>query len=380
MYSFLLGIIKLINIFLENILPKKDIIIISCQRNKEYYGNSSALFEYYVTHTDNLVYFITKNKSLYNKIKQEHSGHALFSYSIKSLFIFAQAKVIFISHGLADVSPYYISKKYKTVINLWHSPLLKKIGKAHGTSPELIQLISKLDYFVTSSAYEANFIETSFHIKKENIWITGTPRNDQIARKSKSLESKYSFLKKKVILYAPTFRDDNSAVRYFPFDDFNIKELNSFLDLHDAVILIRGHFNEFKIHGESDSIFNSKYIISANQDKFPDIQKLLAFVDVLITDYSGVYIDFLLLNKPIIFFPYDLSDYIKTRGFYYDYLQNSPGPKIYSQKDFLNQLSSYLHDDKIDSSQREIIRNKFFKYTDSNASQRVAENVKKILF
>ena len=77
--------------------------------------------------------------------------------------------------------------------------------------------------------------------------------------------------------------------------------------------MLRGHINEGVI-GEESETYNNR-IISANQDKFEDVMELLKYVDVLITDYSYIYIDFLLLDRPIIFLPYDIDDYQQYRFF-----------------------------------------------------------------
>lgn len=378
-YKVISSSFKVINIILDKLLSKKNYIIISCQRNKNYYGNSSALFEYFEEKKDNRAYYITKNKKLYNQLRIKFHKKVLYAYSLRSLLVFAKAKVLFISHGLGDISPYYLVPKSKKVINLWHSPFLKKVGIAHnGLTNDLEALISVQDYFITSSKFEAQFIKQSFNLKDEHIWITGTPRNDNVLKKSEALRNKFSFLEKRVILYAPTFRDDGSQVNYFPFSDFNLESLENYLEQNNAVVLIRGHFNEFTNHGD-DKAAHSRLIMSANQDKFPDIQQLLPFVDILITDYSGVFIDFLLLDKPILFFPYDLEKYKKDRGFYYSFEDHTPGPMIYSQENFINALNTYFKNPNHDSLIRQKQRNLFFDEQDSKASYRISQKTDLLL-
>ena len=113
-------------------------------------------------------------------------------------------------------------------------------------------------------------------------------------------------------------------------------------------------------------------------DNSKDIQPLLKLSDVLITDYSSVYVDYLLLDRPVIFFPYDYEKYIqKDRDLLFDYDWITPGPKCYSQDELQKTLSDCILGQKDDFvANREEIKNLAFKYKDGNASRRIWDYIK----
>ena len=139
--------------------------------------------------------------------------------------------------------------------------------------------------------------------------------------------------------------------------------------------MLRGHINEVVI-GEESETYNSR-IISANQDKFEDVMELLKYVDVLITDYSSIYIDFLLLDRPIIFLPYDIDEYQQYRGFLYDYAAVTPGPKPKTLDSFLEEMDNALKGDLAVNYNE--VKNQFHFYQDDNSSKRVFDAIIKLI-
>ena len=120
-------------------------------------------------------------------------------------------------------------------------------------------------------------------------------------------------------------------------------------------------------------------IIYASSEQFPDTQVLLYYTNILITDYSGIYFDFLLLKRPIIFYDYDFEEYNRVRGFLFDYYEHTPGPKVKTQEELLKAIERYLENPSLDKEKRELLKNKFHKYTDGKASERVYNKIKELL-
>lgn len=89
--------------------------------------------------------------------------------------------------------------------------------------------------------------------------------------------------------------------------------------------------------------------------------EVLAMFDLLITDYSSIYIDYLLLERPILFLPYDREAYLKTRGFNFDYDEVTPGPKPKSYAEFLNSIEGLLYNEMNYVENRKKIERKFNK-------------------
>lgn len=184
----------------------------------------------------------------------------------------------------------------------------------------------------------------------------------------KKFEEKYPILKnKKIILYAPTFRETLKYNNFLEF--FDIKKFNEELG-EDYVLIIRLHpkINEF--FNESSILFDS--LISDNVINCTDYeneQDLLLLSDILITDYSSIMIEFSFLKKPSIFFAYDLERYLKEeRGFYYNY-KNVPGPIVYNT----NELIKIIKGLNFDYNKIEDFINYQFDFSDSNSSKRIVD-------
>jgi CDP-glycerol glycerophosphotransferase (TagB/SpsB family) len=123
----------------------------------------------------------------------------------------------------------------------------------------------------------------------------------------------------------------------------------------------------------SNRIYIPKY------SEVQDIYYTMSKADILITDYSGVYFDFLLLDRPIIFTPFDIHDYINNdRELYYNYDEVTPGPKARNWTELLRLLElATIKDDW--KSQRAAVRDQFHQYTDNKSSERVFQMVEGLL-
>ena len=138
------------------------------------------------------------------------------------------------------------------------------------------------DMVISCSKPEQKNLAKCFSIDEKLVKVTGLPRNDTLLKEKEiSLLERYPFLNSKIILHAPTFRDNGKPVNYFPFPDLELERIYQFLEINNAYLLLRGHINEGMI-GDYPEIYNNR-IISANQDKFEDVMELLKYVDVLIT-------------------------------------------------------------------------------------------------
>ena len=96
---------------------------------------------------------------------------------------------------------------------------------------------------------------------------------------------------------------------------------------------------------------------------------------MLVTDYSSVYFDFLLLDRPILFAPFDLDEYRTRRNFYYEYDDVTPGPKARTWTEVMNQLDLVLEGVDAHKDDRKRVRDKFNKHQDAGSSARVAEKI-----
>lgn len=365
---------------LEKITPKKSDNLLFFLTEKHYYDNSKYMFEFILEKKEFNSFLFVVDKNLYEVLKAKFPNKVVYALSFKALVLFLRSPIVLISYGISSAAfkPYYLHEKCKKIVYLGHGTPMKKMGlqtsvwRKYGKSFQ----IQKYSYMLGSSPLEQILHAAGFNIDMDNVWSTGLPRNDYLLKDTipnSSLPEKYPFLNKKILLYAPTWREEGHKTRFFPFDDFNIDLLNEFLEKEDAYILIRGHKEDLKrntISGKRDFLSSSR-IISAEQDKFPDIYQLLPFVDILVSDYSSLMIDFLLLDRPMCFIPYDLKEYESYKGFFLPYEENTPGYKVFTQEDFIDKLGVYLNSTDTHSQWRSRVRNMYHQYQDSDSCLRV---------
>ncbi len=336
-------------------------------------GNNQYLLNYLESiETSFNYYFFTKNKAVYRELDKQYPGKILYAYSFKTAIILLKSKVLIITSGPDDFSPYPLLKS-KIIINIWHGTPIKKVGfpKDNKAIKQFIDFTNSLDYFSVSSDFDGEIIKEAFKLNSNKIFVSGLCKNDYISINQNPILNDYPFLTKKIILYAPTFRDE--GIRNTSFIDlFPIKELNSLLEKHDAYFLYRSHFNT----DEQKALIGYNRIISASARTFLDPQPLLYFSDIMITDYSGIYFDYLLMERPIIFYNYDYEEYSKVREFLYNYEDNTPGPKVQTQKELLKAISIYIENPNLDVEFRTRIKNKFHKYPEGGACERTYKLIK----
>ena len=172
-----------------------------------------------------------------------------------------------------------------------------------------------------------------------------------------------------LILYAPTYREYGDTA-LFPFWDYEKKEIESFLEKSNCHICIRMHLKE---QGSIEK-YSGSHIHFMNEDVIDDIALWLNCFEVLITDYSSIYLDYLLLNKPIIFLPYDQREYLEKRGLNFPYENVTPGPKPDSQKEFLKCLERALNGEDGYKAEREKC-NSYFNQINGPCSNKICEYV-----
>lgn len=205
-------------------------------------------------------------------------------------------------------------------INTWHGIPIKCVGadtpehtKAFGLKKD------STNYYYASSDFDNQIYHNAFSWPKEKILNYGLPRNDELylmKGKEKQIEMKIKLgigTNKKVILYAPTFReyilDGNNNVVLLPPMDLNKweKELGD-----DYVMLFRAHYEVSK----SMEIKESSFL--KDMSSYPVLNELMLAADILLSDYSSIYFDFSILEKPMLCFCYDYEEYSTKRGTYID--------------------------------------------------------------
>lgn len=384
---------------LDFIWPKDSRkVVFGGGRGVRYNDNSRFLYEKFLEkYSDEFdAIWVTRNKRLAEELnKTVAGGRFVYQFSIEGIRTLLNAKVIFYTYDWIDFPGIGFSRRTLT-IQIWHGiPIKSGIREDKRVHPNNLQNLIKsfnnwmvkyrYAYWVSSSMIERNLIALITGLPTERVIITGYPRNDYLIEQetspSSNLHHNYEFLKKKVILYAPTWRHRAETV-FFPFNDTDFKKLHSLLEANDAYLLLRGHLidepgdvyrDDFlrQKEGPDYKMYKSERIITANRDKFEELQELLPYVDILISDYSSAWVDFLLTERPIIFIPYDLDSYVKEPGLLYDYETITPGPKVDSFSGLLFELERYLKDPTKDEVKRETLKRLFHRYEDGLCHRRI---------
>src|SRR5690625_219037 len=236
-------------------------------------------------------------------------------------------------------------------VQIWHAVgAIKQFGlqdvstidRSPTAQKRFRDVYNRFDYVVTGSEKMGKIFQDSFGLPEERLLRTGVPRTDfffdpyLMSRAEKLIRESYPAIgQKKVILYAPTYRDNHLVSPDLPLELDRMyaalkDEYVLFLRLHPAV---RGKFDFDKF---PDFVFDVSH--------FPDVNRLLSVSDILITDYSSIPFEYALLERPMIFYAYDLVHYGETRGFWDDYEALVPGPIVQSTDEIIKVILEDVYD------------------------------------
>lgn len=340
--------------------------IFSSSNNEKFNYNSKYLFEYVLNNLPKInPIFIINDDELRSELKKQYgSKYFIETKSNEGIKKVLSAGVWFTSAGL-PIYGFNLSKN-RIIVNLWHGIPLKKIALMENKLNIITRLYFNIifsnnyTHILTTSTNLIDIMAKSFNVNKENIKVWGQPRNDKLFIDNDTnfvLNDIYNKLPdyNNIILYAPTFRS-SSNTNFFPFKDFNLEEFNEYLDENKLLLFIRCHQSE---KSQVNKLVSNR-IKLMNSDKVKDINEILNIFDLLITDYSSIYIDFLLTGNPVIFLPYDKDEYLKKRGLNFNYEEVTPGPKPDNLKNFKVNTIRLLNDDNYYKKARNEVKSYFY--------------------
>ena len=263
-------------------------------------------------------------------------------------------------------------KDENTVVQLWHAPGASKKfgGSVEIESRDILSKISEnTDYFIVTSKKIIDYYAEAFQMPKSKIKALGLPRMDyyfedhDLDKLKEDFSKKYGISPdKKIILYAPTFRQENEKYNNV-FNYLDLAEFNQ--ELGDEYVLALRLHPKIKNFYKDDISSNGRYV---DVSDFESEQELMLISDILITDYSSIMIEFSALNKPTAFFTYDLNDYLAfERGFYYDFKTTVPGPIVYST----SELVDVIKNNKFDKTKISDFVKTQFDEIDGHSSERI---------
>ena len=357
------------------LVPKQDnLFIFGSNEGKHYSDNSRSLFEY-VQDNDNSIRAIwfTNNKDVYKEIENKYPGKVVMSPSFRASFLYLRAEQAVISFGYQDLCkmPWIPSIQ---VNQLWHGVPLKKIGllraknktdEDYGQSSRLfLKWCGKVDRFFVASDYEKRNHSLSFDLPESCFRITGNPRNDRLYSESSAADSDVT-----TILYAPTFRERGDGpgnhIRILMHPEMDEQSIHNFLKDNNCRLIVRPHWITQPYQYSSDRI----QTISHAEE--PDLYNLFSVSDILVTDYSSAFIDWLILDKPVIFTPYDLEEYERKNGLLEEYHKLVPQPICRSPNEILTSLEEAISYPDKHRDERMLMKLKYLGGVGHGASKRV---------
>lgn len=363
---------------------KENLIVFESFLGKQYSCNPRAIYEYMKEHCPQFNMVWSADGRFLSNFANRDIVYVK-RFSLRWLFLMTRAHYWVVNSRL----PLWIPKPKHTVyLQTWHGTPLKRLATdmeevyMPGTNTEnykanFCKEASKWDYLVSPNAYSTEIFTRAFQFNKQVI-ESGYPRNDYLylannEAEIKRLKKKYGLpLDKKVILYAPTWRDDQFYAKgKYKFDlELDLNLLREKLG-NDYCLVMRMH-----------------YLVAENLDLSPyegfafdfsaheDIRELYLIADLLITDYSSVFFDYANLRRPMIFFVYDIDSYRdKLRGFYFDFENTAPGPLVKTTAEVIEAIHDIEKTDFKVPPRFEDFYNKFCYLETGQSSEKVVRQV-----
>jgi len=363
----------------KRILPVDDkLILFESGIGQQYSDSPRNIYEEIIKRNLNFKKVWVCNK---NVRFNDHNTIRIKRLSPSYYYYLAKAKIWINNQNF----PTYIRKRPQTTyIQTWHGTPLKKmlydIKNIMGRSDDYLERVSNAtrtwDYLISPSPYATKTFKSAFRYEAKIIEV-GYPRNDIFYKEDRfevasKVRKRLNVPKdKKVILYAPTFRDNqtsgnNKFLFEIPMDLHQLKE-----SLGDEyVFLLRMHVvisSKIKLDDDLNDFV-------MNVSNYSDIQELLLVTDILVTDYSSVMFDFANTKRPMLFYTYDLEEYRDdVRGFYMDFEMEAPGPLICTTEELIKSITNIKELESEFKGKYTEFYKKYCSLEDGQASKRVVD-------
>lgn len=349
---------------------KKNRVVLECDYGKGFYGNLMYIYKEIKERNLQVEIIIPVNKGVsleLNGVKVVRTRTPLHLYYL------ATAR-----YWITNNHYYHFLKKRSetTMINTWHAlGAFKKFGIDSAKDEKEVERFKKdgenVNYLLVSSPELKSIYSKALSVDERNILSMGIPRTDALLNEEEIKKSKdrfydkYPNLKgKKLVFYAPTFRDDEKE--YFNMQ-LDLKMLKNRLG-NDYKFLFKLHpiiRNPYKIEDDLKD-----FVIDMGKENIND---LMIVSDCLITDYSSVVFEYSLLKKPMIFFTYDFNKYKnELRNFYFEFEDFIPGKMVDSTEEIITFIEEAMVGN-FDIDRVENFSKRFCEYTDGKASKRFVD-------
>lgn len=336
---------------------------------------------------------LTGNIAYVNKVLQEKNAKVLFwlvpgktkymTYRAMCSLAYklARSKVVVVDDFTPILNEVWAMDS-RVLIQLWHACGAFKtfgftrVGKDGGPNQTSTNH-RYYNYAIVSSSEICRFYAEGFGIDEKNVKALGVPRTDDFFNqehmqriREKIYEQYPQLQEKKIILFAPTFRGNGAGSAYFPVEKFNVKDLLEKLG-DEYMVIIKHHPFVEKKHPVDESVKDRVLDLSGESE----INDLLFITDLLITDYSSVIFEASILDIPMLFYAFDLEDYVVNRDFYYPFKNFVPGKIVRN----MDQITNAILESDYELHKVKAFKHRFFDDLDGKSSQRVADFIMNLL-
>lgn len=374
---------------LQRLIPRdKQVWLFGSWFGKKYSDNSRGMYEYVLAQEPHISpMWITHSKEVYARLCAEGKPVAM-AHSWKGRWWCLRAGVVFITTAAAEMNAKYLNGAH--MVWLWHGMVIKQImadevrfkKQRYSTFKRIKVAINNFlfpwendvrkDAVLSTADFFNPFLASAFEVDEAALWTDGYPRNDALfATAQEDIVQRYrqQFPTAKFIIYMPTHRlNERKGTPFNGFDGFGFNQSAFFkvLEEQDYVFFNKGHFYD---SGAQIGMTNPRFLNVTDKD-FDNLYTFVKDMDILMTDFSSIYIDYLLVKKPIILTPFDYEDYITgERPLYFDY-NDLEGARANNWDEVLRILCERTY-----SPPSETQINRFHRYVDGNSALRIAAHI-----
>ena len=353
---------------LLNKIIKKDEKLIFFYSNLGFRDNVKAFYDYLIQNKYHENYRIVVSANDYERFMEKEPEGVTFVGMKQGIRYFLKAKVAFFCFGKYPIKP----AKKQMVVNLWHGTPLKKIGN-------LEKGCEKIDYdfftkILTTAPMYKPIMASIFGCKESQVEVMGNPRNDEMFVSNKLVDTAIRRGSRKVFLWLPTYREYNPDFLISCLSKSDLEQLNDYLKGVECRMIIKLH----PLQQMEEELKNYSYIDFITEEQLQKqkmtVYTLLRNADALITDYSSVYFDYMLMDRPIAFAVEDIEEYGTKRGFVFDNPKEyMPGMEIKNINDVEKFISDTFNGVDPYEEQRREINDRVNYYKDGDACERIAK-------
>lgn len=373
-YYVLSALFRVLGLFVK---IDKQLIIFNSFGGRKYDDSPKAIFEYMLQDDRFKDYKFVWGLNEPNKFDIPSRAIVVNVNSLK-YFIYALKAKIWITNSSIERGLCF-KKKDTIYINTWHGTAIKHLGNDIGEQNKSFKgKVSKVDIFFSQGSYDEKVFKSAFCRTNEDLFRFGLPRNDELANcdyeTSTAIKKKLNIpLEKKIILYAPTFREytKNKSNQVMLNVPINFETWQETLG-ENIVILFRAHYEVAKLL----NVLNYDFVYDVS--KYPSLNELMIISDVLISDYSSIFFDFSILHKPMLCYAYDYDLYTEKRGMYIDLKKELPCKVCETETELLNEISNVFDNYNLNCIATKKFQEKYIEEY-GNASRKICDYLIKYL-